>query len=231
MSSTPVGEPNQMDTTTTTTGNDVRFQNNGIFAWMVPYLKKMGIQEGKTLMYGPLAFDLDEATKTSMEQAQKLRELAAESLVNIGPAERERRNQAGTVMLALSAIYISWATLFADDGGIGGHILRFLGAIPLFFAVGYKVSAKRGLCNIAQAGLWDVDGNGLTQIKDAKVASTILNEVNQMNLDSLLKVTIPMFVFALLPQSTSTTIVTVGLILGALYALQDKLPSSASNVD
>jgi hypothetical protein len=48
-------------------------------------------------------------------------------------------------MWALSAAYVGWASLIADDGGLSGHILRFLSVIPLFLAVGYKLSAETGL--------------------------------------------------------------------------------------
>jgi hypothetical protein len=38
----------------------------------------------------------------------------------------------------------------------------------------------QGICSIAQAGAWDVDGCGLQYIEDASLASKIRAKVNNM---------------------------------------------------
>lgn len=82
---------------------------------------------------------------TSAEEAAQLRQAAAKSLNNIGDEERARRSQAGDIMTVVSAIFILWASLFADDGGFSGHVLRMATVMPILFAYGYKESAKSGL--------------------------------------------------------------------------------------
>ena len=79
---------------------------------------------------------------------------------------------------------------------------------------------------MAQAGLWDLDGNGLSQIDDPNLASAILNKVNAMNAETALKVVLPVVVFASLPQSSSAPLVTSGLLFAALYAAKDNIPTS-----
>lgn len=77
---------------------------------------------------------------------------------------------------------------------------------------------------MAQAGLWDVDGNGLSKIDDPSTARAILDKVNNMNLATALKVAFPCIVFALLPQSSSTALVLLALLFAGLYAVKDKVP-------
>jgi len=79
---------------------------------------------------------------------------------------------------------------------------------------------------VAQAGLWDVDGNGLSQIDDPNLARTILNKVNAMNAETALKVVVPVAVFAILPQSSSAPLVASTSLFAALYAAKDKIPTS-----
>lgn len=123
------------------------FENNGPLAWMIPYLSALGLEPGtgKQVVFGPIAMDLPESQKTNEEQAATRRKQAAENLVNIGPEERERRAQAGSIMLAVSAVYVAWTALIGDDGGIAGHLLRFLSVFPIFLGLGYKISAETGL--------------------------------------------------------------------------------------
>lgn len=126
------------------TGQD-EFVNDGPLAWLQPYLDMFGIEpdSGKQVFFGPIAVNVDKPVDEAT--ATKRRQQAAEDMVNIGPEERSRRDKAGNVMLSLASIYVVWASLFADDGGIGGHFLRFLSIFPIFLGVGYKLSAKFGL--------------------------------------------------------------------------------------
>jgi hypothetical protein len=201
------------------------FVNDGPLAGMTTYLDKLGLKEGKSVYFGALTIDVDESKRNSEEEAAALRQKSAEDLTNIGMDERDRRDKAGNVMWAVSAAYVGWASLIADDGGLSGHLLRFLSVIPLFLAVGYKLSAETGLWNIAQAGLWDVDGNGLSKIEDPSIAGAILKKVNNMNLSNLAKCTAYAGVFAILPQSSSVPLVLFSAIFAALYAFREKIPA------
>jgi hypothetical protein len=121
------------------------FVNDGPLAGMTTYLDKLGVKEGRSIYFGGLTTDVDESKRNSEEDAAALRQKSSEDLTNIGMDERDRRDKAGDVMWAVSAAYVGWASLIADDGGFAGHILRFLSVIPLFLAVGYKASAETGL--------------------------------------------------------------------------------------
>jgi hypothetical protein len=79
---------------------------------------------------------------------------------------------------------------------------------------------------VAQAGLWDVDGNGLAKIEDANVARAILKKVNDMNTETVVKVAVPATLFALLPQSASAPLVAVAATFAALYFSQGKIPEA-----
>lgn len=122
------------------------FENNGLFSWMQPYLNLFGFVPGNTLV-GAVPIKTDGRNNNNIDQshAAALRQQAAQALQNIGPEERARRDQVGNAMLAVSAVYVTWATLLADDGGTSGHVLRALAALPLFFAAGFKLSAQQGL--------------------------------------------------------------------------------------
>jgi hypothetical protein len=121
------------------------FDNNGPLAWMQTYLDLLGVKEGKSVFFGPIPVNVDESKRTTHDEATKRRETAARDLTNINMDERQRRDQAGSIMWVVSALYIAWASLIADDGGLSGHLLRFLSVVPTFLAVGYKLSAKTGL--------------------------------------------------------------------------------------
>mmetsp|Transcript_4755 Transcript_4755/g.10213 ORF Transcript_4755/g.10213 Transcript_4755/m.10213 type:complete len:168 (-) Transcript_4755:447-950(-) len=121
------------------------YQNDGPFAFMQDFLEVGGLtKEGKSIYFGAFTIDAD-PDATPPEEAARLRQAAAESLTNIGDEERARRDRAGDVMTVVSAAYVLWATLIADDGGFGGHVLRMAAAMPIFLAYGYKESAKSGL--------------------------------------------------------------------------------------
>jgi hypothetical protein len=122
------------------------FVNTGPGQWLSPYLDLFGMKEGKTLMYAiPMDVDEDTANKLSADESTRLQAVAAKNFYNIGLAERERRAQASKVSAVITAVYVVWASLIADDGGIGGHLLRFLSILPLFFTIGFKDSAATGL--------------------------------------------------------------------------------------
>ena len=121
------------------------FVNDGLFSWMTPYLNLFGIQEGKSVWFGPIPVDIDTSNQPSMEQAAQLRKEAADNLMNIGMDERERRAQASNVFAVLTAVYMTVSTLALDHGDLNGHLLRFMSVIPLFFTTGYKLSADTGL--------------------------------------------------------------------------------------
>lgn len=121
------------------------FVNNGPLAWMQMYLDLFGVQEGKSVFFGPIPVEVDESQRLSTDDARQRRQQAAVDLTNINMDERQRRDKAGNVMWIASAVYIAWASLIADDGGFSGHVLRFCSVVPTFLAVGYKLSAKTGL--------------------------------------------------------------------------------------
>ena len=122
------------------------FVNNGPGQWLSPYLDIFGMKEGKSLMYAiPVDVDKDVANKVSPEESARLQEDATKNLYNIGTAERQRRDQASKITAVITVVYVVWASLIADDGGIGGHVLRFLSILPLFFTFGFKLSADTGL--------------------------------------------------------------------------------------
>jgi hypothetical protein len=125
------------------------FENTGAFAWMKPYLQAMGFTQGKTL-YGALPLpagflDKPSSPSSSTAASSSNQQYEINDLQNIGIDERARRDQVGDVMLAASVLYGTWASLWADHGGSMGHVLRGGLALPLFFAVGFKLSAKEGL--------------------------------------------------------------------------------------
>ena len=114
---------------------------------MLPYLEVFGYAPGKTL-YGavPLAnTNTDTTTPLSPAESNALRQVATDKLQNIGASERARRDAAGQALTALTVAYTLWAALVADDGGTLGHVVRGGVGLPLFFALGLKLSAEEGL--------------------------------------------------------------------------------------
>jgi hypothetical protein len=121
------------------------FVNDGPMAWMNPYLDLFGVKEGKSIAFGPIPIDIDESKRPSPAIAAELRKEAAKIFQNIGMDERERRAKAGDIFAIATVAFTVWAALFADNGQLAGHVLRFLSVIPLFLTVGYKLSAETGL--------------------------------------------------------------------------------------
>jgi len=127
--------------------NDEVFENNGPFAWLIPYMKVGGYKEGKALTYAIFAKDVatEEDRLSTPEESKRIQAEAALDPYSIGPAERERRDQAGKVVLALAAVVAAYIALFNDNGDLTGHFNK-LAAWPLFFiGVGLRGSAKTGL--------------------------------------------------------------------------------------
>jgi hypothetical protein len=121
------------------------FVNDGPFSWMSFYLDFAGIREGKSIAFGPIPTDIDESKRPTEAEALKLREGAARNMQNIGQDERDRRGMVARAMGIVTFLYVVWASLVLDDGGSSGHFFRFLSIIPLFLAVGFKMSADTGL--------------------------------------------------------------------------------------
>jgi len=79
---------------------------------------------------------------------------------------------------------------------------------------------------VAQSGLWDVDGNGLSQIEDPSLASAFVEKVNDMNVETGIKAIIPAMIFAALPQSSSEPLVLCSISFALLYFVRDKIPTT-----
>jgi len=129
------------------------------------------------------------------EQRRKaLRDLATKELKNIDVPEQTRRKIFGAALLAV--VLAVDVYLVIDKAGFWP---RF--AMTPFFAFGaaYLASGQVGICNIAQKGMWQVDGKGLTTIEDKDVAKRLKKKVNDFNTATLL-VLIPLsLAFSLYP--------------------------------
>jgi hypothetical protein len=64
----------------------------------------------------------------------------------------------------------------------------------------------------------------MSAIDDPSIARAILDKVNQMNVETGVKVILPVALFALLPSSTSQLIAFFVFLGTVLYTLRDKLP-------
>ena len=106
----------------------------------------------------------------------ELRSLAASQLTNIDMTERTQRKILGGAFFVIVLLLDGW--LVMEKAGFWS---RFAVTPLLFFAVAYFASGQRGLCNIAQSGMWQVDGEGLKKIEDSDLARRILNEVQRFN--------------------------------------------------
>ena len=116
------------------------FVNNGPFDFLVDFLEVGGIEEGKKITWGVIPQDIEE--EISDDEALLRRRIAAANLTNIDDEERARRAAVGDLLFKVSIVYASYLAIIADDGGIGGHFLRFT-LFPLFsLAYGYKKSAE-----------------------------------------------------------------------------------------
>eukprot|EP00210_Caulerpa_lentillifera_P005108 g4880.t1 len=134
--------------------------------------------------------------KMTEERRRALRELAAKELKNIDVPEQNRRKIFGTVLLAL---------VFAIDTYLvinkAGFWPRFA-TTPLFtFGAAYLASGQVGICNVAQKGMWQVDGTGLRTIEDKEVVKKLKQKVNNFNASALIVTLTLSLTFSLYPLS------------------------------
>lgn len=74
-----------------------------------------------------------------------------------------------------------------------------------------------------------MDGNGLQKIDDPDLAASILRRVNDMNVDTLVKVGVLGVAFAALPQSSSAPLALFTAVGATLYAFRDVIPTPPSS--
>ena len=138
-SSLPFLRPLDVRGTSSSLAASKEFVNDGPFFFMQPFLEVLGFKEGSTTFYGP-AKAVNPQDYPSTEEQLRLRQKAAEEIVNINQDERDRRIYAGNIAYKVSFAYAIFAGLFLQD-----PLLRFLIVLPLFFAVGYTKSGQEGL--------------------------------------------------------------------------------------
>lgn len=127
-------------------------------------------------------------------RSAELQKLAAKELTNLDIPERTRRKIFGGILLAATVALDAWLVL--NEAGFWS---RFATTPLLYFGVAYLVSGQRGLCNIAQSGWWQVEGEGLKKIQDPEVAKKILAKVNSMNATTTAAVLAVSIAFASIP--------------------------------
>jgi hypothetical protein len=123
------------------------FVNQGPFSFMEPYLDLLGFKPGRQIM-GAIPQEAANsmlAVPMTEQEAERRRRAAEMEMVNISDEERQRRLEIAKVAAFVSALYISWATLIADQGDMFGHFLRFAAFVPLVLAWGFYQSGKQGL--------------------------------------------------------------------------------------
>lgn len=69
-----------------------------------------------------------------------------------------------------------------------------------------------------------MDGTGIRDIQDPNLARAILEKVNAMNLQTGRDVILLSAIFAILPQSLTSTLGIWSALFGALYLLNGKIP-------
>mmetsp|Transcript_24844 Transcript_24844/g.36446 ORF Transcript_24844/g.36446 Transcript_24844/m.36446 type:complete len:119 (-) Transcript_24844:689-1045(-) len=116
--------------------------NDGMYSWMYPYMKLIGLKPGNTMVGLKVAEGSSDLSESEMEA---LRQKAAEEMTNISDLERESRRELGNTLYAVSAIYAAISAILLDDGTFSGHLARFAVVLPLTFARGLEMSANRGL--------------------------------------------------------------------------------------
>lgn len=189
------------------------------------FMEMGGIKEGKKVTYGFISTDIQYDDEID-EDKERRQQQAAIDLVNISPQERNRRIQVGNILIPFAILYASYVTLFIDKGDILGHILR-LTSLPFFFlGYGYHISGTKGLWQIAQSSLWDVDGKGLTKIQNPLVAKSILAKVNDLTVDVWNIVFLPIVLFSFVSHDIASSIVFCVLFFTVLYIFKDKIPSN-----
>lgn len=117
------------------------------------------------------------SSELDSQRSEELRKLAASQLTNIDVPERSRRKILGIVLLSITAVVDIW--LVVEKAGFWS---RFATTPLLAFGLAYFASGQAGICNIAQSGMWQVDGKGLSKIQDQDLADRLLQKVNRFNL-------------------------------------------------
>lgn len=69
-----------------------------------------------------------------------------------------------------------------------------------------------------------MDGTGIRDIQDPNLARAILEKVNAMNLQTGRDVILLSAIFAILPQSLTSTLGIWSALFGGLYLLNGKIP-------
>jgi len=72
--------------------------------------------------------------------------------------------------------------------------------------------------------LWDITGK-IEPVDDPKVASAILEKVNELNNDTGRDTLVLTIAWSILSQQVASTIAILGMMFTALYLVQDKLPT------
>eukprot|EP00980_Cylindrotheca_fusiformis_P012510 scaffold3073_cov66-Cylindrotheca_fusiformis.AAC.25 len=200
--------------------------NDGPYSWIAPYLTLGGYEAGSSLKGGMVSKDKMSSRTLSEEEKEARRKKATEDMVNINDDERQRRRELSNLFYKVTAIYAGISSLILDDGSLVGHFWRFAIFIPLSTAYGFQLSAQRGLCNVAQRGLWDVSGE-LEPISDPTLARAMIEKVNKLNNDSGGLPLIVSLVWSLIPNETASGIGLAVLVVTILYFIEDKLPEQA----
>lgn len=145
---------------------------------------------------GKLTSFEDYLSATEFERS-KAREEAAAKMVNIDMNERDRRKLGGAIFLA-AAVLVGAGLVYAE----ANWVVRSAVVGPLvFLGIALYWSGRAGLCNLAQAGMWDVDGAGVSEIEDKELAARMKAKVNKFNLRVGLVATAVTAAFAAIPLS------------------------------
>ncbi len=120
------------------------FENDGLFFFMQPFLSVIGFREGRSTFYGP-TIEVKASDYPSDEEQAARREEAKATMTNINQDERDRRRYGGGIAYKIAIAYALVSSLFLDDGSLSGSLARFGIVLPLFFGVGYTMSADKGL--------------------------------------------------------------------------------------
>ena len=154
-----------------------------------------GFKEGKSIAWGVLQRDLDEADVPNKKEREKRKKEAAKELVNIDSNERNRRKIAGSVGAVFSTVLYGVLVTTKVSTITLGLSMYF----PVALSLGFIESGRKGLWNVAQGGLWDIEGAGLQKIQDRNIAQAILARTNNMNKDIGIKAVGLTSVLAIIP--------------------------------
>jgi len=73
--------------------------------------------------------------------------------------------------------------------------------------------------------MWDVDGNGMSVIEDASLASALNEKVNNFNNETAVKTLALSAILALIPVDVASKLSLFGIVGAALYAARGKIPT------